>query len=99
MNTDLKFNNADELYNKVLPALKSKTEEFKRDRINYVSEKDIWNYLIKTNWKNNKDIEFYEIVDSILNVTIQDMDNYLVNKLKPINKLEDNDNNGEDEYL
>lgn len=89
MDSDYKFNTAEELYNRVLPALRSKANEFKRDHISYVSEKDIWNYLSRTVWNTKQDLEFYELIDSILNLTIADMEDYLVGKMKKNDKDEE----------
>ena len=89
MDSDYKFNTAEELYNRVLPALRSKANEFKRDHISYVSEKDIWNYLSRTVWNTKQDLEFYELIDSILNLTIADMEDYLVGKMKKNEKDEE----------
>lgn len=89
MGCDYKFKTAEELYNRVLPALRSKANEFKRDHISYVSEKDIWNYLSKTEWRKKQDLEFYELVDSILNLTIADMEKYLIEKINKSEKNED----------
>lgn len=89
MDSDYKFNTAEELYNRVLPALRSKANEFKRDHISYVSEKDIWNYLSRTVWNTKQDLEFYELIDSILNLTVADMEEYLVGKMKKNDKDEE----------
>lgn len=89
MDSDYKFNTAEELYNRVLPALRSKANEFKRDHISYVSEKDIWNYLSRTVWNTKQDLEFYELIDSILNLTVADMEDYLVGKMKKNDKDEE----------
>jgi len=89
MDSDYKFNTAEELYNRVLPALRSKANEFKRNHISYINEKDIWNYLSRTVWSTKQDLEFYELIDSILNLTIGDMEEYLVGKMKKNDKDEE----------
>lgn len=89
MNSDLVFNSAEELYKKVLPVLRSKKEELNKNHIYYVSEKDIWNYLAKSYWKEKKGLEFYELVDSILNLDINEMDKCLVDRINVDTTLSD----------
>jgi len=62
-----KINTLTDLYKRVLPALKTKVGELKRENIPFVSELDVWNYCVKTKWKNKHDLRIYEIVDDILN--------------------------------
>lgn len=63
-----KINTITDLYKRVLPALKTKVSELKRENIPFVKELDIWNYCIKNKWNNKKDLRIYEMVDDILNV-------------------------------
>jgi hypothetical protein len=86
MNDDFKFNTIEELYARVLPALTSKVNEFKREKISYITEKDIWNFLSNKTWRVKKDLEFYELIDSIINLPLSEMDSYLVNKMNPKNE-------------
>ena len=90
MNSDLVFNSAEELYQKVLPVLRSKKEELIKNHIIYVTEKDIWNYLAKSYWRSKKGLEFYELVDSIINLDMEMMDKYLIDRVKVDTTLEDN---------
>ncbi|AYC29725.1 post-transcriptional regulator [Paenisporosarcina cavernae] len=57
-----------EIYENVLPALESKKQEFHLYQYTTVSEKDIWNYLVKKKWrkKNLADMRLYEIVNDIM---------------------------------
>ncbi len=66
-----KFDSISDLYNKVLPALKTKKSEFKREKLNY-DEIDIWNYCVKYKWANKSDLRMYEVIDDILNVSFED---------------------------
>jgi len=52
MSTDYEFNTI-ELYEKLVPCLTSKVNEFKRYGINNVTKEDIWNYFYKNKWKEN----------------------------------------------
>ena len=64
---DIKFESINELYNRVLPALKSKKKELKKNNIKYISEKDIWLVISKFKWQKQKDLTLADIVDDILN--------------------------------
>lgn len=78
----IEFNSVEELYKRVRPALTSKKREFRRNKINYVKEEDIWNYLIESKWKNGKGLELFNIVDDILNTDNKEIEDYVVNKMK-----------------
>lgn len=45
MNNDIKFKNLNDLYNRILPALRSKIKEIKKEGLKYIHEEDIWNFL------------------------------------------------------
>lgn len=64
---DVKFESINELYNRVLPALKSKKKELYRNGIKYISEKDIWLVISKNKWQKQRDLTLADIVDDILN--------------------------------
>lgn len=55
-----------DLYNRVLPALKSKVKELKNNHLSFVTEKDVWNCLKNTKWKEESDLTLYDIVNDIL---------------------------------
>ena len=76
-----KYNNANELYMRILPALKTKVAELKREKIYYIKEKDIWNYCVENIWKNKKDLRIYELVDNILNIDAIKLDIYFKKNL------------------
>lgn len=81
--------NNKKLYNMVLPALRTKVSDLKEFGINYISEKDIWNYLVNNVWtEEEKAID--EIVSNILNVP-----NYLLKDYVISNKKEENKKNDE----
>ena len=66
---DIKFNSVNELYARVLPALKSKKKELVRNKIKYIDEKEIWNLLSTNTWGKEKDLTLADIVDDILNIS------------------------------
>lgn len=62
---DIKFESINDLYNRVLPALKTKKREFKRKGI-IILEKELFNYLVNTKWSKTNDLSLNEIVNDIL---------------------------------
>ena len=65
---DIKFGSVNELYARVLPALRSKKKELVRNKIKYITEQDIWTVLSSNTWKKEKDLTLADIVDDILNI-------------------------------
>jgi hypothetical protein len=64
-------------YLRIKPALKSKREEFILLGLQEVTEKDIWESLIKKKWKKpQEDIHLYEIIQNILSLTTSDYMTY-----------------------
>ncbi len=61
-----KINTINELYKRLTPALKMKSDEVNRLCKSRLNNIDIWNYLIDNKWKNKKDLRLYELVSDIL---------------------------------
>lgn len=78
----IEFNSIEELYRRVRPALTSKVKEFRRNKITFVKEEDVWNYLIDAKWKSSKGLELFNIVDDILNTNNKEIEDYVINKMK-----------------
>ncbi|MBR3523084.1 MAG: hypothetical protein IKN87_00140 [Bacilli bacterium] len=74
---DLGFSSEKELYDRLIPALKTKENEFKRNGITYVHMEDIWNYLKITRWSKCRDLLLYQMVDDILNIELYKIDDYV----------------------
>ena len=68
MDNNLQFNSINDLYQRIYPSLNTKICELKRIKINYLTEKDIWNYCIKEKWNNKSNLRIHELVDDILNL-------------------------------
>ena len=79
--TELKFASTYELYQRILPALKTKVAEFKREKI-AIEPLDIWNYCLKNKWQYRNDLRIYELVADILNIDILNLEVYLKKKNK-----------------
>lgn len=61
------FASLEELYQKLLPALRTKKNEMIREKYLYITEDDIWHYLCKHIWKGQKALTLGIMVDDILN--------------------------------
>lgn len=78
---DIEFNSANELYERLQPALKSKVTELKRDGYGYLTCEDIWNYLKEKKWKNSRNLALNEMVDDIFSSDNTLIDDYFKGKL------------------
>lgn len=76
-----KFKTIEDLYNTVFPALKSRKEDLHREKYVMVSEDDIWNYLVETNWMDSENLELSTIIDDILNVDGYKVSQYVKDKM------------------
>ena len=61
---EVKFNNLNELYERVIPSLELKVKLLKEQNIN-VTKEDIWNYL-SNKWKSTMNLTLYDIVNDIM---------------------------------
>lgn len=61
------FASLEELYQKLLPALRTKKNEMIREKYLYITEEDIWSYLCHYTWKGQKTLTLGAMVDDILN--------------------------------
>lgn len=73
---ELYFSNQDELYKRLLPALRIKKKEFKKTIPN-IEEKDIWNSLKNEKWNKTSGLSLSIMVDDILRLTIANILEYL----------------------
>lgn len=77
-----------ELYLKVLPALKTKKNEMAREGIRFVREIDLWEYHKEFTWRKVKGLTLASIVNDILNTDSKLYADYI------IKKYEESDNYG-----
>lgn len=73
----MEFGSIKELYERVKPALTTKSKELKRMNYFYIKEEDIWNYLKQYKWTNSKNLNLYEMIDDILNIDVYKIDNFV----------------------
>ncbi|MCH5166493.1 MAG: hypothetical protein J1F35_01245 [Erysipelotrichales bacterium] len=83
-----KFNNQNELFNKVKPALRTKKNELVRNGIKFVNELDIWEYNKIHNWRKAKGLTLASIVNDILNTDDKLYEEFV---LKKFERREDNE--------
>lgn len=88
MNESIEFKSLEELYNRVLPALYSKVKELRRLGYNYVTEKDVWNFLATTQWKKTTDLQLHNIISDILYANNTDLYNYVLEKMGKLNQTQ-----------
>lgn len=86
MENELKFKSLDELYNRIKPALYSKVCELKRLKIDYVKEVDVWNYLIKHEWKERNNLTIAEMTSDILSLDNSLIKSFVLDILKNENR-------------
>ncbi len=66
MNT-IEFDSQEELYTRILPALKSKRRMMVKNGFKSIKKSDIWEYLRYNKWNEINGLELCDIVDDILN--------------------------------
>ena len=71
------FNSLEELYSRILPALNAKVAELKRMKINYINNKDIWNYCKNNKWSVKKNLKIYEMVNDIFDADLLELQLYI----------------------
>lgn len=73
---EIKFRSLNELYKRLLPALRSKKKILHQKGYTYIYEEDIWN-CCKLSWSKRSNLELYNMVDDILNTKDEVFDRYL----------------------
>lgn len=90
MDNKLEFRTKEELYNRVLPALYSKIKEVRKLGFKYITEKDIWNYLVENEWKKRVNLELFDLINDILYVDNNKLNDYVNEKMSRL-KMESNE--------
>lgn len=95
---DIEFKNIYDLYERVLPALKSKVKELKSLNIKYIKESDIFEYLTKNVWTNDNNLTLDKLVDDILMLDNNKINEFvqlkiIKNKYNEYEESERNENN------
>lgn len=79
---DIKFKSLEELYKRILPALKSKKRELYKKGLHYVYEEDIWNYLKNKRWNSSMNLDLGSMVNDIFNVQEREIKEYIEAEFK-----------------
>lgn len=62
------FSSKEELFLRVRPALIAKTSELDKLGYSFVTDIDVWNYLIQVKWTKSKNLYLCDVVHDIFNV-------------------------------
>jgi len=79
---ETKISSKEELYNKVLPALRTKKHELERLGLVNISEKIIWEYNKQNKWIKSTGLTLATMVDDILNTEDKEYIDFLINAMK-----------------
>lgn len=90
MNNSIEFKSVKELYDRVLPALYSKTSELKKLGFKYINEKDVWNFLVNNTWKNKRDLQLHDLISDILYADNNKLNDYVMDKMRSLKTKDDN---------
>ena len=64
---DFDFNSKEELFLRIKPALVVKSNEINKLGYSFVTDVDIWNYLIQVKWIKSKNLYLCDVVHDIFN--------------------------------
>lgn len=78
---DFLFSTQKELYERVKPALNAKITELHRLGFSYITDIDVWNYLIESKWKKSHNLVLSDIVSDILHADNKKIDLFLKGNL------------------
>lgn len=67
---DINFSSVEELKRRLMPALRLRKRELKRQNY-HMSEEEIWNYFVTNYWKQSIQLSLAKMVDDILNREIK----------------------------
>ena len=80
---EIVFNNQEELYKRILPALRSKKRLLRKDGFKMIKEADIWDFMRYIKWKDSYGLELCDMVDDILHAPTDEIVNYFFDKYMP----------------
>ena len=78
---DIRFESLEELYKRLLPALRSKKKLLHAGGFKSINEQDIWDYLVNNKWNNAYGLELCDVVDEVLNTDDTLIIDYIHNKV------------------
>lgn len=83
---EIKFNSVNELYSRLIPALKYKQRELKKEGCDYITYNDVWNYLKKTKWIKGSNLHLYEMINDVMKVNLEGIEKHVKNTLRIIKR-------------
>ena len=84
---NIKLKTLEELYNRLLPAFRCKVNDLKRNNINNINEKDIWDYLKINYWSKKQDLTLADMVNDILSLSNNEIVSYIIKNNRDKNIL------------
>jgi len=73
---EVEFHSQEELYKRILPALRCKKKMIHKDGFKNIKEIDIWNYMRYSKWNKSYGLELCDMVDDILSANHIDIANF-----------------------
>jgi len=78
----MEFDNLQDLYKRMLPALRTKRHELSRKGFEYIREEDIFECLSLSKWKMAQGLTVSDMVSDILSVDMDELNVYFKEKWK-----------------
>ncbi len=72
-----------DLYNKLIPVFNVKKRVIKHSKYPYITNEDIWKYLVEAKWKKAINLKISEMVNDIITVDLEK-----INRTIPKNRKE-----------
>jgi len=88
---EIVFKTQEELYKRILPALRSKRKMMKKDGYSSIKESDIWDYMRYICWSDSYGLELCDMVDGILNTDNKLIAQYCYDKYMPDKEIVEDD--------
>ena len=60
------------------------------DEFKYITEKDIWNYLVNNTWKTKRNLQLHDLISDILYADNYKLNDYVMDKMKKLKTRNDN---------
>ena len=90
---EIYFENVNDLYSRIKPALRSKVKEIKIMHKIDINEEDIFIYLSENKWNKSNNLSLYDMVDDILYLNNDLIIDYIANKINNKEMMKDERNN------
>ncbi len=85
---EIVFSSQEDLYKRVLPALRSKKKLLSKDGFKSIDISEIWDYMRLIKWSNSFGLELCDMVDDILNTSNLDISEYCLKEKKKKTTME-----------